>query len=46
MDKKKALEILELKDDVSSEEIEKRIAVLYKKFKHGGLDNRDRKSVV
>ncbi|NLB79761.1 MAG: hypothetical protein GX796_13240 [Clostridiaceae bacterium] len=40
MDKKKALEILELKDDVSSEEIEKRIAVLYKKFKHGGLDNR------
>ncbi len=40
MDKKKALEILELKEDVSSEEIENRIAVLYKKFKQGGSDLR------
>ncbi len=40
MDKKKALEILELKEDVSKEEIDNRIAVLYKKFIHGGKDNR------
>lgn len=40
MDKKKALEILELKEDVSSEEIENRIAVLYRKFKQGGKDSR------
>ncbi len=32
MDKKQALEILELQEDVSSEEIEKRVLVLYKKF--------------
>lgn len=40
MDKKKALEILELKEDVSSEEIENRIAVLYKKYRQGGSDRR------
>lgn len=40
MDKKKALEILELKEDVSPEEIDNRIAVLYKKFKQGGKDSR------
>ncbi|NLE23802.1 MAG: hypothetical protein GX625_00440 [Clostridiaceae bacterium] len=40
MDKKKALEILELKEDVSKEEIDNRITVLYKKFIRGGKDNR------
>ncbi|NLZ73975.1 MAG: hypothetical protein GX905_09235 [Bacteroidales bacterium] len=40
MDKKKALEILELKENVSSEEIENRVLVLYKKFKQGGQDSR------
>lgn len=40
MDKKKALEILELKEDFSKEEIENRKAVLYKKFIRGGKDNR------
>ena len=40
MDRKLALEILELQEDVSSEEIEKRVLVLYKKFKQGGRDSR------
>ena len=40
MDKEKALEILGLREDASSEEIEKRILVLYKKFKQGSQDSR------
>lgn len=40
MDKEKALEILELSQDATIEDIEKRILVLYKKFKQHKKDDR------